>query len=50
VDAADLNGDGRSDILWQNVDGTAGAWLMDGLTPITATPIGTNPGTDWHII
>ena len=44
-----------SDILWQNSDGTAGIWLMNGLT---ATSVGSagphgawpyNPGPSWHI-
>ena len=28
----DFNGDGKSDILWQNADGTPAIWLMDGRT------------------
>ncbi len=28
--ATDFNGDGKSDILWQNDDGTAAVWLMNG--------------------
>ena len=27
--AADFNGDGKSDILWQNANGTPAIWLMD---------------------
>ena len=27
-----FNGDGHSDILWQNADGTPAVWLMDGTT------------------
>ena len=26
----DFNGDGKSDILWQNTDGTPAIWLMNG--------------------
>ena len=29
-DAGDFNGDGKSDILWQNDNGTPAIWLMDG--------------------
>ena len=47
---ADLNGDGKSDILWQNTNGTPGAWLMDGLTPTVQTHIGPNPGADWLMV
>src|SRR5204863_4146071 len=28
--SSDLDGDGRSDILWRNVDGTTVAWEMNG--------------------
>jgi hypothetical protein len=28
---ADLNGDGKSDIIWQNANGSTAAWLMDGI-------------------
>ena len=29
----DFNGDGKSDLVWQNTDGSSALWLMDGLTP-----------------
>jgi hypothetical protein len=45
----DFNNDGRADILWQNTDGTAGIWLMDGLTVLNQGAVGTNPGIAWHI-
>jgi len=28
--AADFNGDGKSDILWQNDSGLPSIWTMDG--------------------
>jgi hypothetical protein len=28
----DFNGDGKSDLLWQNVDGTPAIWFMNGST------------------
>ena len=31
----DFNGDGKSDILWQNDDGTPAIWLMDGMNVIS---------------
>jgi ELWxxDGT repeat protein len=43
VGAADLNGDGRSDILWRNMNPSAldagflYVWLMDGARPIAGT-------------
>jgi hypothetical protein len=32
IRAADFNGDGKADILWQNTDGSLAIWLMDGGT------------------
>jgi sugar lactone lactonase YvrE len=49
----DFNGDGKTDLLWQN-DGTGqiGTWFMDGTTAITGTFF--NPGqvddTAWKIV
>ena len=31
----DFNGDGKADILWQNDDGTAGVWLMNGTSVLS---------------
>jgi hypothetical protein len=45
----DFNDDGRSDILWQNLDGAAGVWLMNGLTATAMSTVGTNPGPSWQI-
>src|SRR5215470_9772992 len=39
--AADFNGDNFSDILWQNVNGQAAIWEMNG-TNVIASP-GLNP-------
>jgi hypothetical protein len=46
---ADFDFDGRSDILWQNNDGTLAMWRMNGLAAVTLGAVGTNPGPDWHI-
>jgi serralysin len=49
--SSDFNGDNRSDILWQNSDGTPAIWLMDGLNFVSGGVAGSfNPGSDWHII
>ena len=45
----DFNDDGKSDILWQNDDGTPGIWLMNGLTATAMSTVGTNPGPAWAI-
>ncbi len=45
----DFNDDGKSDVLWQNLDGTPGIWLMDGFKAVSMGPVGTNPGAGWHI-
>jgi len=45
----DFNGDGFSDFLWQNNDGTPVVWLMDGLTPVGGAAF-FNPGAAWHVI
>ena len=49
-DAADYNGDGKADILWQNADGTPAVWLMDGLNVAGGANVGSNPGSGWHVI
>ena len=50
VAAADFNGDGKSDILWQGDDGTAAMWLMDGTNATFVGAAGPfNPGPTWHI-
>ncbi len=44
----DFGGDGRSDILWHNGNGTAAIWFMDGATPYKQSAIGT-VDTAWQI-
>jgi hypothetical protein len=46
--SADFNFDGRSDLLWQNDNGTVAQWFMNGsLSPATAL-LAAQPA-DWHI-
>ena len=45
----DFNGDGFSDLLWQNSSGAAAIWEMDGTSTIAATIIG-NPDPSWHAV
>jgi hypothetical protein len=42
----DLNGDGKSDLVWRHVDGTVAAWLMNGTSISQAGGFGTITA-DW---
>jgi FG-GAP-like repeat len=44
----DLDGDGKSDVLLQNLDGTPQIWLMNGASATSMTSI-VNPGPTWHL-
>jgi hypothetical protein len=46
----DLDGDGKSDLIFQNISGQGAAWTMNGFVPLTTTTFGPNPGTSWHIM
>jgi Ca2+-binding RTX toxin-like protein len=46
--ARNFNNDTHSDILWQNDNGQAAIWLMDGATPLARSAVGQNPGSTWH--
>jgi FG-GAP-like repeat len=46
---ADFDFDGKSDILWQNDDGTPAIWLMNGMNLLAAGLVVANPGPTWHI-
>jgi len=52
VGIADLNGDGRDDILWRNDDGRVGNWLStaSGATQYNAAAGLMPASTDWHIV
>jgi hypothetical protein len=50
---ADVNRDGRHDIIWQNNnDGTLAAWFMNGLSRVQVLPIagGSVTGPNWKIV
>ena len=47
-DDGDFDGDGKSDVLWQNDDGTPAVWLMNGLTAGSTGAL-SNPGPSWQI-
>jgi Ca2+-binding RTX toxin-like protein len=46
----DYNNDGKSDLLWQNDNGQAAVWLLNGNTPIGTNLVGNDPGPGWHIV
>jgi hypothetical protein len=46
---SDFDGDGKSDVLWQNDDGRAAVWLVNGTTVLNTAVVGPNPGPAWHI-
>ncbi|HVZ27179.1 MAG TPA: autotransporter-associated beta strand repeat-containing protein, partial [Rhizomicrobium sp.] len=47
----DFNGDGESDLVWQNLNGQPAVWMLDGSsTLVTAVVGGPSPGTAWHVI
>jgi Ca2+-binding RTX toxin-like protein len=43
----DFNGNGTGDLLWQNDDGTAAVWLMEGTTYAGGANLRNN-GPSWH--
>jgi hypothetical protein len=51
VGTGDFNGDGKTDVLWQNDDGTMRNWLgqADGNLIGNAAHFNANPGTSWHV-
>jgi len=50
---ADLSGDGRADIVFQNDSGAVATWEMGGGAGTTVTAVNLvnlNPGPSWHIV
>ena len=52
TDSSDFNGDGHSDILWQNTSGQAAIWEMNGTSQVVGgnALVGSNPGPSWKAI
>jgi hypothetical protein len=53
VGTADFNGDGKTDVLWQNqASGLLRAWYMDGVTRTGSAPLNPSQGPDlnWKIV
>lgn len=44
----DFNGEGSGDLLFQNTNGQASVWLLNGLSVQSASDVGSNPGTAWQ--
>ena len=49
IGTGDFNGDGNSDVLWQNDSGEIVIWELNGTRVIAAASLG-NPGPSWHAI
>jgi hypothetical protein len=43
------NGDGFSDIQWQNANGQAAIWEMNGTNVIRGGSVGADPGPSWRL-
>ena len=52
IGTGDFNGDGHSDILWQNANGQAAIWEMNGTHQLAggSALVGPNPGPSWKAI
>ncbi|WP_266182365.1 choice-of-anchor tandem repeat GloVer-containing protein [Dyella humicola] len=51
VGAADLDGDGKTDLVLMKTDNTRwGYWLMSGITRFFTTSVANTNGTDWSIV
>ena len=50
IDPAISTATATSDILWQNDNGQAAIWLMNGTSLVGGGAVGPNPGADWHVI
>ena len=51
----DFNGDGNSDILWRNSNGSLAVWLMNGSTITSSANVTFNgaalaPDASWHVV
>ena len=50
IGTGDFNGDGHSDILWQNANGQVAIWEMNGTNVIGGGTVSANPGPSWKAI
>ena len=49
TDTHDLNGDGKSDVLWLDTSGSVGLWLMNGASILSTSVLGNVPGV-WSVV
>jgi hypothetical protein len=49
IGTGDFNGDGKSDLVFQNSDGTPAIWEMNGTSVIASAGL-PNPGSSWKLI
>jgi hypothetical protein len=50
IGTGDFNGDGFSDIVFQNTTGQPSIWDMNGATLIGGDPVSPNPGSSWRAV
>jgi hypothetical protein len=50
IGTGDFNGDGHSDILFQNINGQTSIWDMNGTSIIGGGAASANPGPSWRAI
>jgi hypothetical protein len=50
IASGDFNGDGHADILWQNANGQAAIWEMNGTNLIGGGNVSLNAGPGWKAI
>jgi hypothetical protein len=48
VETGDFNGDGKSDILWQDTSGNVAIWFMNGAQVTQSAGVGSVPNV-WSI-
>ena len=50
TDTHDFNGDGKSDVLWQDTGGNVAVWFMNGAQVGHAAGVGNAPTSVWTIL
>jgi hypothetical protein len=50
IATGDFDGDGGSDILFQNASGQASIWEMNGNTLMGGGAVSANPGSSWRAV